>query len=352
MYNAIYHLDSYYLLPEEYPDFAAFTAHLAAQELPCTLKLVPLLEDNNHPSWTVSRGICMAPYFLTGYRDQPVRVAISDPADVYPAVVERLTQAEYNARLRRMVEGFCPGCASFGALTEDDASLNGHHEEISLDGVCFFRHEGANPPRCFQEGLEDWLACLLDSPISNDSAAQLQMAARQHLHLSCSGAALTVLADGALRLTMSTPKQELLPPLLALAMGAAAASATEGDFHVAPESMPDLSPDGLSVLTAPARENLLRWECRKYGTALARLLWDGQDAGRIAASLTGLVQDGLVFPLHVDASQAFLLLLNEPIALKALRYRSPLLQPHHAQLTLWDAAGVRRCPVTYSMALV
>lgn len=81
---------------------------------------------------------CLAPYFLSESVKE-TKLRLKREALIYPCEVELLSLNEYNARLRQAVAARCPGCPRFGTLTEDDASLEGHHEEITLDGCCFIR---------------------------------------------------------------------------------------------------------------------------------------------------------------------------------------------------------------------
>ena len=238
MVNAIYYQDAYLLLPPELPEFGAFLADLRSRALPATYRLLPLLEDNRVRHSHFSRGMCMAPCFLSGYRDEPLSVRIADPSAVYPVQVELLTQEEYNARLCTVVRECCPGCKNYTPISGDEASHAGHHEEISLNGVCSFRWE---------------------------------------------------------------------------------------------------------------TRSALRKDCRRYGAALAELTWDGQDDGRVAASLALLERKALLSVLHAEAGRAFLLMLNVPMALKELRFRTPLLEAHGSALTVHSATHSRRCTISFDM---
>ena len=153
MIQAVYCNGTYFLLPEEYADYESFKAYLQSAQMPVTVKAVVLRENHKIPCWTVFKGESIAPYFLSGYHDEPSTVQISDASDVYPTAVEIMDQDTYNARLRKLIEGYCPGCKRFKPLTNRVQSLNGHHGEISLDGVCFFRYETNPSPRIFHDLL-------------------------------------------------------------------------------------------------------------------------------------------------------------------------------------------------------
>lgn len=146
MLNAIFHRGSYLLLPDDLPTHEAFMADLHSRELPATYALVPLLENNRVRCFTVFKGFCLAPYFLSGYRDEVANVVIHDPSEVYPVQVERMTQEEYNARLRTVVESACEGCTNHKPLSPKVQSLNSYFENISLNGVCPSGMK-ASPPR-------------------------------------------------------------------------------------------------------------------------------------------------------------------------------------------------------------
>ena len=63
---------------------------------------------------------------------------------VYPAQVVLFSRKEYNDKLREIVKKHCGGCPNFSSVDETDESLEGHHEEISLDDVCFVREASEN----------------------------------------------------------------------------------------------------------------------------------------------------------------------------------------------------------------
>ena len=124
MEKAFFYQNEYYLLPED-----------------CTDTESLLWRHGDGKPFTVTmlcERKCMAPYF-TSKAKKTVKLKLGRESVLYPCEVEILTQKEYNARLRVLVREKCEGCPNFGSLDETDASLEGHHEEISLDGVCFYR---------------------------------------------------------------------------------------------------------------------------------------------------------------------------------------------------------------------
>ena len=81
---------------------------------------------------------CLAPFFI--YESiKETKLRLKRDAMIYPCEIELLSLRDYNARLRAAITEHCPGCPNYGFLTEDDASLAGHHEEITLEGCCFVR---------------------------------------------------------------------------------------------------------------------------------------------------------------------------------------------------------------------
>ena len=153
MANAVYYADLYLLLPEEYPDFDAFQAFLRSSKIPVDVKMVVLRENHRIPCWTVFKGESIAPYFLIGYHDEPSTVRFQDAEQIYPVQVELMDQDAYNTRLREVINAFCPGCKRFKPLSNRVQSLNGHHGEIALNSVCFYRYEENPSPRVFRDIL-------------------------------------------------------------------------------------------------------------------------------------------------------------------------------------------------------
>ncbi|MCQ2429188.1 MAG: hypothetical protein MJ192_02545 [Clostridia bacterium] len=123
--NAFFYEGRYYLLPDDCASVDELNGkHRDGQPFTVT----ELVEKK-----------CMAPYFVTEYtafrRLKLKKRAAQSP--VFPVDVELMTMSAYNQRLREIIPGRCAKCPNFGAIDETDESLEGHHEEISLDGVCF-----------------------------------------------------------------------------------------------------------------------------------------------------------------------------------------------------------------------
>jgi len=127
--DAFFYKGRYFLLPEGVNDVSAMVERYGDG---ATFEVEALSEAK-----------CMPPYFLEQNASWET-LALDAEHDVYPCEVELLPLREYNARLREVVKGHCPGCPNFGSVDDTDASLEGHHEEIALNDVCFLRDEYAS----------------------------------------------------------------------------------------------------------------------------------------------------------------------------------------------------------------
>ena len=141
IYQGFYYKEQYMLLPKGFETFDAFMADLRSKELPARYETEVLVDDHHARNYTVIKGRSMAPYFLSGYHDDPCTIQITYPDEVYPVQVELMDQTEYNTRLRELINGYCPGCTKFKPLSNRVQSLNGHFEELPLDGTCLYREE-------------------------------------------------------------------------------------------------------------------------------------------------------------------------------------------------------------------
>lgn len=127
--QAFFYKNRYYLLPEGISDTSELVAAYGSKP---AFPVTELIEKK-----------CLAPYFVMEHTKQKtLKLAKNHP--IFPCEVELLTMEEYNDRLRAMVPETCKGCPYFGSVDETDESLDGHHEEIALDGVCFVRNKAKN----------------------------------------------------------------------------------------------------------------------------------------------------------------------------------------------------------------
>lgn len=346
MPNAIYYRDDYALLPDGFATFEAFMADLRSRPLPAAYPMIPLLEHNRVRCGAVLRGQCMAPCFLSGMNERPLPVVIRDPDEVYPVTVERLSMAEYNARLRQVVLAHCPGCSGYTPIDDSDESLDGHHYEISLDGVCFFRHTDGQerPPLNF--GLTVLGECFLKDGLLAQRTTDVRLALVDFTGVPYSRLRKQAMSDGSCRLHVRWKAADLLSPLVTAAADAVIRRMTEDAVCLVSTCDEPPAPD---ALLAPENRAQLHADCAHYRTAVAELCWDGLDAGRVGRSLARLEQMYMLHVAELEAGRALLLLLDEAEALRGLRYRTPLLQAHGATLTLHDTQGSRACAVSWLM---
>lgn len=349
MPDAIFLRDSYLLLPEEFPTCDAFMADLRSRELPATYRMISLKEENRiTATGKLVTGVCMAPCFLTGYRDWIADVTIDDPAEVYPVEVERIPLREYNRRLREAIGRTCEGCARCKPPTARDQSLQGYHELLSLNGVCPFRYEEKPAPRSFGQNLQ-WLGGgFMRCKYAEKDAEAMRQQIRESLCLIYDSAIKSAGPDGTTLLTVTPKKKELLPPYLTLAIGHYIHSLT-GTYRIQPAVQPDTSPDALLALAAPERRETFRKECRKFGVSLADLTWDGQDEGRVMRMLWEQNRHSLLYPLYEAPGRAILLLMDTAEAMKTLRFFTPMLAAHGAAITVHGQYHSRRYTVNFDM---
>ena len=120
--RAFFYDYKYYLFPEDCPSLA------------------DLKERGFLSVRRLKEEFCMAPDFVyESIAEEDLE--IEDPARVFEVSVNLYSRAEYDEILGRQVKLRCPGCERY----EDDGTpdLNGHHREMSLEGVCYER-EGKN----------------------------------------------------------------------------------------------------------------------------------------------------------------------------------------------------------------
>lgn len=121
--KAIFYEYKYYLLPEE-------------------VSFETLREGGTFSLKRLKEEGCMAPDFIyESIADE--ELAIEEPARLFPVDVNLYTGKEYDEILAKHVHKVCPGCENY----EDDGtpSLEGHHREMGLDGVCYERIEPDEP---------------------------------------------------------------------------------------------------------------------------------------------------------------------------------------------------------------
>lgn len=346
MNNAIYIRDSYALLPEDFPTFDAFLADLSGRELPCTYALRPLLENNRIRQGANLRGQCMAPCFLSDVPSSPVPVVIHSADEVYPAQVELLPMAEYNARLREVVRRCCPGCQGYTPIDDSDASLDGHHGEISLNGVCFYRQEAERSAPSLRMAMHLLGDAFLTQGLADAYFGDVHDALDEFTHGALEATNRITGDDGAICIGVACRRREPLAPLLLHAHAAHIRRLTEDAVRLIPDGAQEIDP---GALLSPENRPALQSACRKHGFALGLMTWDGRDDGRVAESLRRLEAQMTIHILHVEETRALLMLTEPADAMKAIRYRTPMMMAHGATLDLHDEQGSRRYTISYDM---
>lgn len=348
MHNAIYYEGTYLLLPEGFHNFEKFIHDLRRKQLPTQYPMVVLREDHKARNFTVIKGRSMAPYFLSGYHDEPSLVTISNPEDVYPVQVEVLDQTEYNARLREVINRVCPGCLRFKPLSNRVQSLNGHFEEMTLDGVCVFRQESKPAPRNFHHHLFSFGGFFQRFDYASKDAQEMHDNIKQWFYARYADVVLEA-ENGHKTLTLRCKKNELLTPILTNAISRYIEEISDGTYHIRLAEDFCCTEDMLTELLAEKNSETFRKECKKFGVSLAVLQYDKNAAEKVRHSLQELVDHFCVFPLVQSDGKEYFLIADTSYVLKELRYRSPLLQAHHASIDMFDQYQNTRYQISFAM---
>lgn len=346
MPNAIFHMGSYYLLPDDLPIFEAFLDDLHSRTLPATYRLLRLKEENRiTESGKVSPGFSLTPCFLSGYKDWYADVRIDRLDDVFPVSIERIPLKEYDLRLREVIGRTCEGCVICKPPTARAQSLQSYRERLSLNGTCFFRWEEKPLPRIFGEGL-GWLGGgFMRLKYAQKDAEALRQHLKEHTRILCESAEKVELPDGSGQLNVTLKKKELLPPYLMQAVGHCIHGLT-GSFRIAAPT-PEVTSEALLALVA--QSEAFRAECKKYGAALAFLTWNRQDKGRVAAFLEEQEKHLCLHTLCLEEGRASLLLLDLPLAMSTLRFHVPMLEAFGTQIAVHGQSFSRRYAVSFDM---
>lgn len=123
--KAILYNGEYFMLPEGCENGAALIGKYKGKQV-----TLPWLREIK----------CMAPYFVTD-RISKKTLVFSRDDPVFDCEAELLTADEYNSRMRTLINGHCADCSGYTPIDDTDGSLEGHHEEITLDDVCFLKDE-------------------------------------------------------------------------------------------------------------------------------------------------------------------------------------------------------------------
>jgi hypothetical protein len=121
--KGIYYEGHYYQIPDGYASLKEF---ILLSDFSAPVKLTELIQKT-----------CMAPYF-TEKAAQDCFVWIEHPQYFIEIDYFLLNQDDYDGQLSALVQTKCPGCLRY----EGDAkNLEGHYDEMSLDGTCFEKDE-------------------------------------------------------------------------------------------------------------------------------------------------------------------------------------------------------------------
>ncbi len=349
MQDAIYYAGGYLTLPEGFESYDEFRRFVDASALPVSIRTHVLRERQNIPLWTVEKGICMAPYFIDGYYENPVTVTISDPSLLYPTRIELLSQEDYNKRLRELILSYCPGCTRYKPLTNRVQSLNGHFEEISLDGFCSFRCETKPSPRVLRENLLWMRGSLRHFPDTLRSPEEIARWAKQYAYLKLKNILLhdedecfsvEASADGGAfdRMIASIWAENLT-------------MACRGKCRVSMRESGDLSEEELQKLLSPEEEEKLRKACKKYGVSLLQLRYPADRWEEVFLVLAALEeQDWLAIVRNCEGQgRCYCLALDTANALKQLRYHAPFLQALGASVTVAGQYGTKSYQISFDM---
>ena len=319
MQQAVFYSNIYFLLPPEYEDFASFRAAAAAAPKPFQVRAVVLRENHKIPGWNVQKGVCMAPYFLTGYHDEPSLLRISDPEELLPAQVELLSQEEYNARLRRLVTDDCPGCTRYRPFSNRVQSLNGHFEEIALDGFCAYRVESKPSPRCFRELLFFFGYRWKTFSYGEAAPEELCQNLKKSLYLRLDKPRLEE-REG--RRTWSARAKTAFDAQVTRIVSRYIREVFDPNYHI----LSEFGGTETDERWEPGEDESFRADCRRYGLSVLTLTYEPDGAGKLRRSLAELVENWCLFPLRLSEGCDVYFALDTPAVLKGLHYRLPLLR--------------------------
>lgn len=342
-----FYLNDYFLLPEGYSDGASFLAAMHSAQAPVTLRAVVLREDSDAGFDAYERGVCIAPYFIADYLKAPEELTIAHPGEVYPVPVTLLTQKEYNVRLRRQVTANCPGCRAYGGLTEEDATLSGHFEEITLDGFCPYRWETRKPPRNFDNALENFGYAWRRYGYADMSADDLLRNIKEDLWLSYTSGALIDDQNGR-TLALYSKTTSLIHTALTDLWATCVSKIWEESYHIRFNKRADISEAAVMALLTPQKLTATRKELAKYGVKIAVMEYAAQGDESVSLLFHALEAEGSAWVLHAESGKILCLLTGDHSVMR-LRCASPLLETYDAIVTLYDALKTLQYKISFSM---
>ncbi|MDE6666713.1 MAG: hypothetical protein K2K38_00025 [Clostridia bacterium] len=123
--KAVFYKFKYYIFPDEFSDLTKINDG--------TVIAAKRLKEER----------CMAPDFIYESVEEE-SVEIDNAKLLFPVSVNLYSGKEYDEILSKQIDKVCHGCSRF--IDNDDESLDGHHREISLDGVCYERETDDDAP--------------------------------------------------------------------------------------------------------------------------------------------------------------------------------------------------------------
>jgi hypothetical protein len=332
--EAVFYLNAYFLLPKEHDSYESFREAVHNSEKPLRVSAVVLRENHEIPSWSVQKGISIAPFFITGYHDEPSEIVITDENAMFPAEVTLLTQDEYNALLREKVLSYCPGCIRYRPISNRVQSLNGHFEELSLDGYCAFRAEKKPYPRRFREPLF-FLGTPWRRPYFTEGKAEdVVRMIKEAVYTRISSWEYQE-ADGTRTLSLSSDYTldfiifELLSAYIQKVIDPHFLTVRAG-FATIPELVRQCLSDPASFQKC----------CKRLGVGLLKLSTSKEYAGLVQDSLKDLIDRWYLFPLFTEEEGAWYLVSDVFSSLKALHFRAPLLSVAGTHAVLYSQFGM------------
>lgn len=345
--SAVFYRNGYYLFPDEVSSLEEFKRSLASSRIVC---LRSLSENCRVNSFTVEKGICIAPYFYNEYSFQECNVEIYNLSELYPVEIELLSQKEYNERLRSVVLAYCPGCCRYKALSNRAQSLNGHFEEIALNSVCFYRQEKKPSPRVFRENLWFLGGFWNHFDPCNMQPSGVVDSIKSRLYLKYDSACFD--EKNPVQLAVSF-NQDFFPCTLTEALNEyIEKKLTFTDFRLNIPKKTYVNVDMIRHQLSESNKEDFRKNCKKYGVALAKLQYDHAFETHVKNSVYSLFEDFYAVPLCEEPGIMHLLVLDECGFLKGLHFRTPVLENAGSEISVYDQYNDKKFRICFDMSLI
>lgn len=345
--NALYYREHYYLLPEKHESFDSFIEELKNSQFPAEIFTYEM-HENYELKGPVNKGISFAPYFIDGYNVNTQSIIIENINEVYPADIEVISQDEYNARLRKVIEEYCPGCIFYKPLSKNVRSLNGHFDEISLDKLCFVRQEQKPSPNYFLSFLRAlggyWY--YHESP-DGTTADSIARSINNWLKLKYDKAEYSSNEDNTLILTHK--KDFFIKVLTALINEYTATWITTTKLRIKSSDESEITENDILDIISSKNAEKLRKSCKKYGISIGILEFDKEAKEEIETALSDPTRHNLFYPIFKKENKIYYIFTDTPINLKMLHFRHPMLQIKNAKVTIYSQYGVKEYKITRYM---